>query len=122
MELCQMREGSRACRRRRDDVTAPRSAAVRVDFRPARFRRLEVSCEAGKEQIQAQIHIYISITILQRREVLSLRARTSTTPGSLSHVLGVSAFHPANWLSAPPNPVCRCSHLAGLTGVHAVMW
>jgi hypothetical protein len=43
---------------------------------------------------------------------------TATTPGS--HVLGVSTFYPADWLSAPLNPVCRCSHLARLTGVHRI--
>jgi hypothetical protein len=43
---------------------------------------------------------------------------TATTPGS--HVLGVSTFYPASWLSAPPSPVCRCSHLARLTGVHRI--
>ena len=41
---------------------------------------------------------------------------TATTPGS--HALGVSTFYPASWLSAPPSPMCRCSHLARLTGVH----
>ncbi len=26
----------------------------------------------------------------------------------------------ANWVSAPPSPVCRCSHLARLTGAHRI--